>query len=118
MGEGVILDKFDRVSGDSQFLNDSLASFEFMEAQKCAWLTPEKNLMLAILEDAAQCLQKYCRAGGAKDRKLFSETKEWMDSTNGDYLFSFVNICETLNLDADYIRRGIDSWIAQAQKAV
>ncbi|MBI4529782.1 MAG: hypothetical protein HY695_38780 [Deltaproteobacteria bacterium] len=73
-------------------------------------MEPEKKLMLAILEDAVACLQKYCLASDKRRRGLFRETEEWLMEENNDSIFSFENICETLGFSPQYIRQGLLRW--------
>jgi hypothetical protein len=70
----------------------------------------EKELMLAILEDAVNSFQQHLTAGNEKDRKQFQEAQEWILGKNDDGLFSFDSVCETLDLDPSYIRRGLIAW--------
>jgi hypothetical protein len=70
----------------------------------------EKELMLAILEDAINSFQSYIVAGNEKERKQFQEVQEWILGKNQDWLFSFDNVCETLGLDPSYLRRGLMAW--------
>ena len=73
-------------------------------------LSPEKTLMLAILQDAVVCFQDYAGAQEKRKRQLFRETEEWLLSEDGYYLFSFENVCASLGFDAGYLRRGLMSW--------
>ncbi|MEK7187911.1 MAG: hypothetical protein AAB691_03660 [Patescibacteria group bacterium] len=70
----------------------------------------EKRLMLAVLEDAVDCYKKYAFSCDGKARQLFSEAETWINSQNRNWFFSFVNICETLGLNPDYLRRGLHEW--------
>jgi hypothetical protein len=70
----------------------------------------EKELMLAVLEDAIHTFQRYLGAGNEKESKQFEEVQEWILGKNGDSLFSFDNVCETLGLDPSYVRRGLIAW--------
>jgi hypothetical protein len=66
--------------------------------------------MLAILEDAVACFQKYVFARDGKGKALFRETEEWVLEQQGDWLFSFANVCETLSFEPDYLRQGLLKW--------
>lgn len=83
-------------------------------------LGPEKRLILAILEEAIHCFQKYMSAGGRRSRALFRDTEEWILEKNSDWPFSFENSCLALGLDPGYVRRGLLYWrnqeFAQCQK--
>lgn len=70
----------------------------------------ERLLMLAVLEDAVRCYQKYARGRGAERRAQFDEVCGWLDSTDRSSLFSFETICDTLGLDPDYVRGGLHVW--------
>ena len=73
-------------------------------------LSPEKTLMLAILQDAVVCFQDYAGAQEKRKRQLFLESEEWILSEDSYYLFSFENVCASLGFDAGYLRRGLMSW--------
>lgn len=70
----------------------------------------EEALLVAILEDAIDCYQKYVFARGGKGKKLFEETEQWILDRDADWLFSFENICEMLRLNPGYVRRGLLHW--------
>jgi hypothetical protein len=66
--------------------------------------------MLAVLQDAVECFQKHAMAQYVWEKKLFREAEDWILEKNIDWPFSFENICETLQLNPDYIRRGLLVW--------
>ncbi len=76
---------------------------------------PEKLLMMAVLIDAINCLnlagQIYpneCHKWQRKQRlQKGIDAKEWVMNNNSTQLFSFVNICDSLDIDPNYLRRGI-----------
>jgi hypothetical protein len=70
----------------------------------------EERLMLAVLESAVEDFQKYVLARNPSGKKLFQQAEQWFLEKNNDELFSFENICETLQLDPDYIRQGLMVW--------
>ena len=70
----------------------------------------EERLMLAVLESAVEDFQKYVLARKPSGKKLFQDAEEWFLEKNSDELFSFENICETLQLHPDYIRQGLMVW--------
>ena len=69
-------------------------------------IPPEKQLMWAILRDAVYCFIEYRSVTSKTKLKVFNETKEWFFS-NWKGLHSFQNICAELNLEPDYIRKGL-----------
>jgi hypothetical protein len=76
-------------------------------------LEPEKKLMLAVLEDAIACFQKYVFVREGKGKVLFQEAEDWVWDTNSDWLFSFANVCETLGFNPAFLRQGLAQWRAQ-----
>lgn len=70
----------------------------------------EEALMLAVLDNAIECFQKYVFAKREREKRRFQEAEDWILEKNSDWFFSFENICETLQLYPDYIRQGLLGW--------
>lgn len=79
-------------------------------------LQAERILLLAILEDGIRCYQENLFASGGKRRTLFDEAKEWLFSDDASWFCSFISICTMLNLEPNYIRRGLRQWEAGVRK--
>ena len=71
---------------------------------------PEYLLAAAVLEDAIECFQKHCDARDNKTRKLYEDAAEWIASDDREWPFSYVNICEVLDLHPEYLRNGLRLW--------
>jgi hypothetical protein len=71
---------------------------------------PERRLMVAILEDAVDCLRKNAVTGSRRRRRLFTEAEEWMRSDDTSWIFSFRNICDLLGLDTQALRAQAAAW--------
>jgi hypothetical protein len=67
-------------------------------------LEGEKRLMIAILKDAVECLDKYRGARSSLGQTNYQNALEWVQDKSTDWLFSFTNICDFLGFDADYVR--------------
>ena len=67
-------------------------------------LEGEKRLMIAILKDAVECLEKYRSARNSAARSHYENAIDWIKDTDTEWLFSFTNICDLLGFDPDYIR--------------
>ena len=80
-----------------------------------AALQPEKRLMLAVLEDAVQMLQRYAGEPSAHARRLFAETVAWFASDAADSAFAFVSICQALDFEPSYLRAGLRPWSRTAR---
>jgi len=73
--------------------------------------TTEQKLMLAVLDDAVSCFQKYFAARDKIKTRLFREAEEWiLQQGKSNWLFSFDNVCETLDLNPGLIREGLLHW--------
>ena len=85
---------------------------QYLEAVcRKADLEAEQKLMLAVLEDAVTCFQKYFTARDRIGTSLFREAEEWiLLQEKSDWLFSFDNVCENLGLNPGYIREGLLRW--------
>ena len=67
-------------------------------------LEGEKRLMIAILKDAVECLEKYRGARSSSGRSNYDNAIEWVEDTSTDWLYSFTNICDLLGFDPAYMR--------------
>jgi hypothetical protein len=77
----------------------------------------ERRLMIAVLEDAVDVYRKQAGAKDPRGQQLFHEAEEWIEDPDRSWLFSFQNICDVLDIDADYLRRGLHSWKDRAGAA-
>jgi len=82
-------------------------------------LAPEHRLMIAVLQDAISCLEKYRFATDLEGRSLFEEVTQWVDARDHGWPYSFESICDFLNLDAGSVRRrlGVDHSVLAAVPA-
>ena|SRR3990172_6529413 len=71
---------------------------------------PEYRLIVAVLQDAIECFQKHLFARDQKMWQLHEDAREWIASDDRSWPYSFVSICEVLNLSPAYIRRGLEQW--------
>ncbi|MGE0827350.1 MAG: hypothetical protein AB7G75_22535 [Candidatus Binatia bacterium] len=82
-----------------------------------AW-TGERRLLLAVLEDAIASYLRYRESRTTRGKRLFRETAEWFASPNHLSVCSFESICAYLNLDPEYIRKGLKRLPKQEQTQV
>jgi hypothetical protein len=96
---------------NSLFQPDALVNDQYLESfRRGAALEPERELMLAILEDAVKTLQENRGALSVKKKRLFEETRDWFFSDDSTWIFSFVSVCTALGLNPDYLRKGLSRW--------
>jgi hypothetical protein len=95
----------------SLFQPDTLMPEQYLETfRRKLYLEPEKKLLLAVLEDAIACFQKYLFSKDGKGKALFLEAQEWISDEDTDWLFSFANVCEMLGFEPSYLRDGLMRW--------
>jgi hypothetical protein len=101
----------------SLFQPDMLLSAQYFEnLRRKTYFEPEKRLMLALLEDAINCYQDNLVSRGSKKKRLFEQTEQWILEANGDWVFSFDSVCETLGLNPEYVRQGLLRWKERNQR--
>ncbi|MGD0948095.1 MAG: hypothetical protein ABSA52_11750 [Candidatus Binatia bacterium] len=66
---------------------------------------PEQRLMIAVLHDALDCVEKYRFATIRHGRRLFHEAKQWFLADEADWPYSFECICGILGLDSNAVRQ-------------
>jgi hypothetical protein len=77
----------------------------------------ERRLMIAVLEDAVDVYRKQVGAQDARGQHLFREAEEWIEDTDRTWLFSFENICDVLDIDSQYVRRGLHALKRRGPRA-
>jgi hypothetical protein len=68
----------------------------------------EKRLMLAVLEEAVATFQRHLDVKTRRGQRLFHEAEEWIRSSDTSWTFAFENVCQTLGLDPEYLRDGLE----------
>jgi len=93
------------------FQPDILAPAQYFDGlMKEQARAPERDLALAMLEDAVMCFQKYLKSTREKERYIFTEAEEWFLSDDRHWVFSFLNLCDFLGLDPEFLRKGLFRW--------
>jgi hypothetical protein len=93
------------------FEPDTLLPIQYFEAmRKKHLLEGEKRLILSVLEDAIECFMKCIDASTSKGQRLFRDADEWIAHEDKRWVFSFDNVCDMLDINPDYMRRGLNEW--------
>jgi len=96
---------------------DVLTSFEFSKTfHRRDHLLPEVRLMFAVLINAIECLQKYSNAKSRRFQKISAEAEAWVFNTESRMIYSFEHVCEVLQLNPGYLRKGLMRWRASLEK--
>lgn len=69
--------------------------------------TPERALLLAMIEQAASDLRRFRYARQRPDQRLYMDAYKWVVSEDRSHPFTFVNICEGLSLSPDGLREAL-----------
>jgi len=102
----------------SLFTPDSLVPSQFFDRlRRNTEHYGERRLMVAVLEDALDVYRKRCGSRDRRSQELFHDAELWINADERDWLFSFENICTVLDIDPDYIRRGLRDWKTRCQAA-
>ena len=101
------------------FEPDTLLPIQYFEAMRRKHLLEgEKRLVLSVLEDAVECFMKCIDSSTNKGQRLFREAEEWINLEDKKWVFSFDNVCEMLDVNPEYLRRGLREWKVRKLEAV
>jgi len=93
------------------FRSDAVLPVQFFhERQGKGTLKPFSRLMHAILIDAVRCYQVNFDARRSSKKQQFSEARGWLFDDEDSGPFSFRKVCDALEIDPGYVRRGLTSW--------
>jgi hypothetical protein len=71
---------------------------------------PERRLVIAVLQDAVDCFQKHLWSRDRKQRQLCRDAEQWICSVDRSWPFAFENVCDMLQINSEYLRRGLIAW--------
>jgi len=75
----------------------------------------ERELLVAILEDAIRTYQKYAFSGTRRGRRLFREVNSWFrEPACADVPLPYDYVCDVLDIDADSVRQRLERWRVHA----
>jgi hypothetical protein len=89
---------------------DILATEDFARLHRSRPLSPERELMVAVLEEALADYQRCWKAGDKKGMDRFADAQAWILESNSEWIFSFVNCCGAIGIEPDYLRQGLLRW--------
>ena len=67
--------------------------------------TSQKDLAAGVLKQAAQDLRRFHGATSAIERELFLDAYRWVISDDCSWPFSFLTVCQLLNLAPESLRQ-------------
>ena len=69
--------------------------------------TSQKELAAEILKQAAVDLRRFHGATSAVEREFYLDAHRWVTSDDCSWPFSFLNVCQTLNLAPETVREEV-----------
>src|SRR6478672_9853742 len=69
--------------------------------------TSRRELAAGILKQAALDLRRFHDASSAVERELYLDAYRWVTSDDSSWPFSFLNVCQTLNLAPGTVREEV-----------
>lgn len=87
-----------------------LADDGFLDPSRPQEVIPEYGLVQAILREAIHEYQKFAGKRGRRGSRLFREVHQWFSENDARWDFSFINVCQILDLEPAYIRAGLKLW--------
>ena len=70
----------------------------------------EKRALAALLEEYIDCFQRYLKARDEGGKVLFQDAAEWIFKEDGEWEFSFENVCGQLGLNPISLREKLLQW--------
>jgi hypothetical protein len=100
--------------GEALIEPDPVLPEQFIQgARKDSFISGEKALMLAVLEDGIRCFQEHLRTPRSNPQLLSQESEAWIKADDWEWPFSFNNVCETLSINPEALRSALLKWKAQ-----
>ena len=92
----------------SSFVLDSQDSL-VTRLERLSYKSGEERLMLAILKDAVDCIERYRYGRKVGSRPEYQAALAWVHTNDHTWLFSFENICVGLDLNSERLRSALES---------
>jgi hypothetical protein len=89
--------------GEREYAEDASLPAQYWASWSSRALTPDKRLLLAVLQDALKRYRALVHKGG----RPFAEVTAWFAADDIDFTFSFLSICDALRLSPSRIRRSL-----------
>jgi hypothetical protein len=89
--------------------------------------TSQRELAAGVLKQAEQDLRRFHDAASAIERELYLDAYRWVMSDDYTWPFSFLTVCESLNLVAEDVRQDLTGhaslgtfsrWLRHCARAV
>lgn len=107
----------------SVFEPDAVLPSQFFGVDEGGMRGGERKLMAALLSDGIEAYMSLlseasiAAASGesAKESDVQREAREWVETVDNTYIFSFDLVCESLGIDPGYLRLGLQRYAESIQ---
>lgn len=101
----------------TEALEELMAGGTMVPAQMPTWCfwSPEKRLAGAVLADALIEIRDH--HDDPKYRRLVAEDLAWLRSNDARKPYSFIRLCQLLNVEPVWVRETVQRWMAAAPAA-
>ena len=101
----------------SAFSGASILPEQYLSTRRDHRFDGERNLLFAILEDAIRCYLDNCNYRTPIKRIQYVEAHDWIFSVKDRGPFSFVSVCENLDIEPESLRAGLKRKHARIRSA-
>jgi hypothetical protein len=110
---GTRIDLTGAAGEELSFSANAVMPAQFYPARRhAASVEPIMRLMAGILIDAVRCFQRHFAARESNRRQEFREAKSWIFDDMGIGPFSFLDVCDWLEIEP----HGLRDWIVRGQE--
>jgi hypothetical protein len=92
--------------------SDLILPSQFFELVGKSRFSSEQRLMLAVLADAINILLDWRGSFSIRKRRLFVEAARWVMTHSTNVPFSFDNVCDALEINAESLRQRLSGLAA------
>jgi hypothetical protein len=75
------------------------------------YMESQRELSAGVLKQAEQDLQRFHTAPSAIERELYLDAYRWLMSDDSTWPFSFLNVCQSLNLVPEDVRHDLTGQV-------
>ena len=100
---------------DDILVPDSALPTQFHDIwHKTRAISPERALALSVMWEAVIDLEKFRFATRRRQQRLYWEAYQWVTNDDRAWPYSFLNLCDALNLTPEMVRRQLLSDMVPA----
>jgi hypothetical protein len=97
---------------------DPLLPSQYLDrVRRSAQFEPERRLMVAVLQQGVDDYLRHLAPRDDLEMQLWRDAAAWIEDNDSRWLYSFRRICDTLDIDADYLRGGLHAARARLRGA-